>query len=68
MKRDVIAELVPPPSTAPDGRYARADLAPLFHELSRRGDLAGLEISQRFFEIGSPAGLEDLERWMRDRS
>jgi NDP-sugar pyrophosphorylase family protein len=64
MKRDVIAELVPP--SREEGE--RSDLAPLFHELSRRGDLAGLEITQRFFEIGSPAGLQDLERWMRDRS
>jgi len=63
MKRDVIAELVPPPRAG-----AKADLAPLFHQLSQRGDLAGLEITQRFFEIGSPAGLQDLERWMRERS
>lgn len=62
MKREVIAELVP------SQPVERSDLAPLFHELSRRGDLAGLEITQRFFEIGSPAGLQDLEQWMRDRS
>jgi NDP-sugar pyrophosphorylase family protein len=64
LKREVIAELVPPPRAGGE----RADLAPLFHELSRRGDLAGIEITQRFYEIGSPAGLQDLERWMRDRS
>lgn len=64
LKREVIAELVPP--LRAEGE--RADLAPLFHELSRRGDLAGVEITQRFFEIGSPAGLQDLERWMRNRS
>jgi NDP-sugar pyrophosphorylase family protein len=63
MKRDVVAELVPPPEPG-----AKADLAPILHQLSRRGDLAGLEITQRFYEIGSPAGLEDLERWMHDRS
>ena len=88
MKREVIAELVPPPdikmgtlggfpnppATGSDGgpvyaqHVARSDLAPLFHELSLRGDLAGLEITQRFFEIGSPTGLQDLERWMSDRS
>jgi NDP-sugar pyrophosphorylase family protein len=68
MKRDVIAELVPPTRAGPDGKYARSDLAPLFHELSLRGDLAGQEITQRFFEIGSPAGLQDLERWMHERS
>jgi hypothetical protein len=63
MKRELIAELVPPPAAG-----AKADLAPILHQLSRRGDLAGLEITQRFYEIGSPAGLQDLERWMRDRS
>ena len=42
-----------------------ADLATLFHDLSVRGELAGLEIPDRFYEIGSPAGLEDLERWLQ---
>jgi NDP-sugar pyrophosphorylase family protein len=64
LKREVIADLVPTPR---DDR-ARADLAELFFELSRRGDVAGYEATQRFFEIGSPAGLQDFEQWMRDRS
>jgi NDP-sugar pyrophosphorylase family protein len=68
MKREVIAELVPPPAAEGGRADMKADLAPLLHELSRRGDLAGVEIKQRFYEIGSPAGLEDLERWMRERS
>ena len=42
-----------------------ADLAALFHALSVRGALAGFEVAQRFYEIGSPAGLEDFERWLR---
>lgn len=37
------------------------DLAELFHSLSLRGSLAGLEVAERFYEIGSPAGLADLE-------
>ncbi len=68
MKRDVIAELVPAPRDDQAGKAARADLAELFHELSRRGELAGHEVTQRFFEIGSPAGLQDFEQWMRARS
>jgi NDP-sugar pyrophosphorylase family protein len=44
-----------------------ADLAALFHALSVRGDLAGLEVSERFYEIGSPAGLEDFARWLEQR-
>jgi NDP-sugar pyrophosphorylase family protein len=42
----------------------KADLAELFFKLSRRGDLAGFEARKRFYEIGSPAGLEELERWL----
>jgi NDP-sugar pyrophosphorylase family protein len=67
MKREVIDELVPPPRAGTTADV-KADLAPVLHQLSRRGDLAGAEITQRFFEIGSPAGLQDLERWMHDRS
>lgn len=43
---------------APD---AFTDLSATFAILSRRGDLAGFESSERFFEIGSLAGLEQLE-------
>jgi NDP-sugar pyrophosphorylase family protein len=40
------------------------DLAELFHELSLRGQLAGFEVDQRFYEIGSPEGLRDFERYL----
>jgi NDP-sugar pyrophosphorylase family protein len=40
-----------------------ADLADLYHHLSVEGRLAGLEVSQRFYEIGSPAGMHDFETW-----
>ena len=43
----------------------KADLADLFFALSPRGELAGLEVHERFYEIGSPVGLEDFERWLR---
>jgi MurNAc alpha-1-phosphate uridylyltransferase len=45
----------------------RADLADLFRELSRARLLAAYEVQERFFEIGSPLGLEDLERHLRER-
>ena len=32
-----------------------------------RGQLAGLQVTQRFYEIGSPAGLEDFAAWLRAR-
>jgi NDP-sugar pyrophosphorylase family protein len=38
----------------------KADLADLFHRLSAQGKLAGYEVTQRFYEIGSPAGLADF--------
>jgi NDP-sugar pyrophosphorylase family protein len=44
-----------------------ADLATLFHDLSLRGQLAGLEVHERFHEIGSPEGLKELEQWLTAR-
>jgi MurNAc alpha-1-phosphate uridylyltransferase len=38
-----------------------SDLAHLYRDLSRAGQLGGHEVSQRFYEIGSPEGLKDLE-------
>jgi N-acetyl-alpha-D-muramate 1-phosphate uridylyltransferase len=40
------------------------DLATLFHELSLRDQLAGFEVDQRFYEIGSPEGLHDFEQYL----
>jgi MurNAc alpha-1-phosphate uridylyltransferase len=53
LRRDVV-EQVPPD--------AHADLADLQHTLSVRGEMYGFEASHRFYEIGSPAGLADLEQ------
>ena len=35
------------------------DLADVYHKLSIKGDLAGLEVFERFYEIGSHKGLEE---------
>lgn len=40
------------------------DLAVLFCDLSRKGKLAGFEVRQRFYEIGSPDGLRDFEQYL----
>lgn len=40
------------------------DLATVFHELSREGNLAGFESKKRFYEIGSHAGLAELDSLM----
>ena len=38
------------------------DLADVMRKLVAAGDLAGFEVPERFYEIGSPAGLAELER------
>ena len=53
LRREIITREIP--------SDAKCDLAQVFHALSLRGELAGFEVSQRFFEIGSPRGLADLE-------
>ena len=45
-----------------------ADLADLMRDLSAAGQLAGFEVPERFYEIGSPQGLADLERHLADGS
>jgi len=42
-----------------------SDLADVFFDLSRAGALAGLEVQQRFYEVGSPTGLLDFEAWLQ---
>jgi NDP-sugar pyrophosphorylase family protein len=60
LKRSVIAERVP--------ANVKADLAGVFHALSVEGQLAGYEVTARFYEIGSPAGLLDFEQWLTQRA
>jgi NDP-sugar pyrophosphorylase family protein len=44
------------------------DLADLMRDLSRRGRLAGREVHDRFYEIGSRAGLAELDELLTGRS
>jgi len=60
LQRSVITRLVP--------EHGKHDLATVFHELSLSGQLAGLEVGQRFFEIGSHSGLADFEQWLSTRA
>lgn len=50
------------------GRVGRFDLAEVYRDLSAARRLAGLEIPERFYEIGSPAGLAELEALLRRRA
>jgi len=59
LDRSVIADRVPTGATV--------DLATVMEDLSHEGALAGFVVEQRYYEIGSPAGLEDLERYLASR-
>jgi NDP-sugar pyrophosphorylase family protein len=41
------------------------DLADFYRDLARRGRLAGLEVAERFYEIGSPEGLGETDAFLR---
>ncbi|HEY0863409.1 MAG TPA: nucleotidyltransferase family protein [Lacunisphaera sp.] len=47
-------------------RDAVVDLAAVQSDLCRRGQLAGYEMPERFYEIGSPAGLKELDQLLRN--
>lgn len=40
------------------------DLANIYQDLSLKGQLAGFEVSQRFYEIGSHQGIEETENYL----
>ena len=40
---------------------AALDLADIYRELSKAGQVAAVEVSERFYEIGSPQGIRDTE-------
>lgn len=40
------------------------DLVAVYQDHLRRGQLAGFEVEQRFYEIGSPQGLKDTEMFL----
>lgn len=41
------------------------DLADVYQDLLRRGELAGLEVKHRFYEIGSFVGIQDFENYLK---
>ncbi len=42
----------------------KSDLADLFHRMSISNQLLGYEVKQRFYEIGSMSGIQDLEKYL----
>jgi N-acetyl-alpha-D-muramate 1-phosphate uridylyltransferase len=59
LRREVIAEL-----PAGDPR----DLADLYSRLVRERRMAGFEVFQRFYEIGTPAGLAETAAYLAERA
>lgn len=43
------------------------DLAQLYQALLKQNNLAGFEVMQRFYEIGSPEGLAETENYLKNR-
>jgi NDP-sugar pyrophosphorylase family protein len=42
------------------------DLAALYRHLARRGQLCGVPVTERFYEIGTPAALAETEAFLRE--
>ena len=59
LRRSVLAERVPPDTVF--------DLAPVLSALAAEGKLAGFEVPDRFYEIGSPQGRAELETLLREQ-
>ena len=47
-----------------EGSY---DLADVYQKLLRDGQLAGLEVKQRFYEVGSFSGIEDFGNYLKEK-
>ena len=57
LNKDIVSELFP------ENIYI--DLSKILNVLSIRGDLAGYEVSERFYEIGSEQGIKDFSEYLR---
>lgn len=44
------------------------DLAKIYQDLLLQNELAGYEVTQRFYEIGSPAGLDETRRYFLEKT
>jgi N-acetyl-alpha-D-muramate 1-phosphate uridylyltransferase len=47
--------------------HTPCDLAGVYQELVAKGELAAYEMRERFYEIGSPSGLEEMRRYFTDK-
>jgi len=58
LRREVVADRMAPATVL--------DLAPVYTALADEGRLAGYEVFERFYEIGSAQGRDDLERFLEE--
>ena len=58
LRREALARL---PADQP------CDLADLYTELVAEGRMVGYEVTQRFYEIGSPRGLQETQEYLLAR-
>ena len=58
--RSTVLEFVPP-----DRPW---DLADLYADMAERGQMAGYELTRRFYEIGSPTGLAETHAYLQARA
>ncbi len=58
LDRNIVRDYIPP--------HQKYDLATLFHQLSVDEKLGGYIVDSRFYEIGSPQGLEDYTRYINN--
>jgi NDP-sugar pyrophosphorylase family protein len=45
-------------------RTSASDLADVYADLLRAGELAAVEVRDRFYEMGSPAGLKEMTTFL----
>ena len=48
-------------------RTHATDLADVYADLLQAGELAAMEVHERFYEIGSPAGLQEMTTFLSRR-
>lgn len=57
LDRDAVLALIPP---------GKCDLSTVYERLSAAHRLRGFEVTERFYEIGSPEGLAEFELWLAE--
>ena len=60
LDRDATMKMIQP--------HAQTDLAEVYERLAAAGDVTAYEVTERFYEIGSPAGLAELEALLQRES